>query len=253
MAVLARGQLEPDVLVHRGRPHWVPARELVFFGHGQRPYAKYVGDGNRRIHGVFTERPPDGLEEQPVLHALRGRQLLRGERETARVDQLRAASTPRSSTSSTATRRAAGARGATTSLSRPRAGRESSTRDGSRAATRSSTRTTTARGGSAAASSRPAPDGRRSPPAARHSTTRTRASSTSRARSGRGTRSRLWFTPDNGRTWTSRQLTHDPTGYSIRPVTPRGLTGADRILYVRGDERTIGFTDYRTRVHALDF
>ena len=63
----------------------------------------------------------------------------------------------------------------------------------------------------------------------------------------------LWFTPDNGRTWTSRQLTHDPTGYSIRPVTPRGLTGANRILYVRGDERTIGFTNYRTRVHALDF
>jgi len=65
--------------------------------------------------------------------------------------------------------------------------------------------------------------------------------------------SELWFTPHNGRTWTTRQLTNDPTGYSIRPVTPRGLTGANRILYVRGDERTIGFTNYRTRVHALDF
>jgi hypothetical protein len=37
-------------------------------------------------------------------------------------------------------------------------------------------------------------------------------------------------------------------------VTPRGLKqSANRILYVWGDERTIGFTDYTTRVHALDF
>ena len=47
---------------------------------------------------------------------------------------------------------------------------------------------------------------------------------------------------------------HDPNGYAIRPVTPRGLSGAPTaILYVWGDERTIGFTDYTTRVHALDF
>ena len=26
--------------------HWVPARELVYFGHAQRPYTKYVTDGN---------------------------------------------------------------------------------------------------------------------------------------------------------------------------------------------------------------
>ena len=45
-----------------------------------------------------------------------------------------------------------------------------------------------------------------------------------------------------------------PHGYAIRPVTPRGLgQAANRILYVWGDERTIGFTDYTTRVHALDF
>jgi hypothetical protein len=37
-------------------------------------------------------------------------------------------------------------------------------------------------------------------------------------------------------------------------VTPRGLgQSRNRILYVWGDERTIGFTDYTTRVHALDF
>jgi hypothetical protein len=39
----------------------------------------------------------------------------------------------------------------------------------------------------------------------------------------------------------------------MRPVTPRELRGANRILYVWGDERTTGFTDYTTRVHALDF
>ena len=29
-----------------------------------------------------------------------------------------------------------------------------------------------------------------------------------------------WFTPDTGRTWSHRQLTTDPNGYAIRPVTP---------------------------------
>ena len=33
---------------------WVPARELVYTGGGARPYAKYVGDGNRRIHAIFS-------------------------------------------------------------------------------------------------------------------------------------------------------------------------------------------------------
>ena len=71
---------------------------------------------------------------------------------------------------------------------------------------------------------------------------------------GRWNQVEQWFTPDEGRSWTHRQLTADPTGYAIRPVTPRGLgQAANRILYVWGDERTIGFTDYTTRVHALDF
>ena len=62
-----------------------------------------------------------------------------------------------------------------------------------------------------------------------------------------------WFTPDNGRTWETRRLTHDADHYSIRPVKPRGLVGDNRILFSRGDETTKGFTDYRTRIHALDF
>jgi hypothetical protein len=37
-------------------------------------------------------------------------------------------------------------------------------------------------------------------------------------------------------------------------VRPRGLTGPlQRVLFARGDETTTGFTNYRTRIHALDF
>ena len=60
-----------------------------------------------------------------------------------------------------------------------------------------------------------------------------------------------WFTPDNGRSWRSRQLTADPDHYCIRPVTPRGLSGANLFLFSRGDRSTTGFTDYRTRIHAI--
>ena len=41
---------------------------------------------------------------------------------------------------------------------------------------------------------------------------------------------------------------HHPPGHAAR-----AHAGANRILYVWGDERTIGFTNYRTRIHALDF
>ncbi len=59
-----------------------------------------------------------------------------------------------------------------------------------------------------------------------------------------------WTTEDGGRTWADRRLTADPAGYAIRPVLPRG--GAARLLYVWGDERTRGYGDFTTRIHALD-
>ena len=62
-----------------------------------------------------------------------------------------------------------------------------------------------------------------------------------------------WFTPDEGRTWTTRQLTVRPDGFCARPVTPRGLRDADRVLYWTGDKRTTGWTKFVTRIHALDF
>ena len=42
-------------------------------------------------------------------------------------------------------------------------------------------------------------------------------------------------------------------GLSARPVTPRGLRGANRVLYWAGDERTTGWTKFVTRIRALDF
>ena len=62
-----------------------------------------------------------------------------------------------------------------------------------------------------------------------------------------------WFTPDEGRTWSRRQLTANRDGFSARPVTPRGLRDANRVLYWTGDERTTGWTKFVTRIHALDF
>ena len=37
-----------------------------------------------------------------------------------------------------------------------------------------------------------------------------------------------WFTPDHGRTWSNRQLTADPNGFSMRPVTRAGCDPAIR-------------------------
>jgi hypothetical protein len=70
---------------------------------------------------------------------------------------------------------------------------------------------------------------------------------------GRWRQVEQWFTPDEGRTWTHRQLTADPSGFCVRPVTPRGLRDANRIVYVWGDERTKSWNDFTTRVRALDF
>ena len=63
--------------------HWVPARELVYFGHAQRPYTKYVTDGKRRIHGIFTDGHPENWKnslhyaryENEALYAMDGRKL----------------------------------------------------------------------------------------------------------------------------------------------------------------------------------
>lgn len=62
-----------------------------------------------------------------------------------------------------------------------------------------------------------------------------------------------WFTPDEGRSWTTRQLTDDAKHYAVRPVKPRGLEGANQVLYSRGNRRTRGYTRYRTQICVLEF
>ncbi len=58
-----------------------------------------------------------------------------------------------------------------------------------------------------------------------------------------------WFTLDRGRTWSHGGLTASPARWCIRPVIPRGL---DRVvLFVCGDERTRSYADFHTRVVSL--
>ena len=169
--------------------HWAPARELVRFGHEQRPYAKYVGDSENRIHGIFTDGHPSNWKnslhyaryEGGNLYAVGGRKLgslADVPLHTSKLDHIYHYSD--------AGGRAWGHDIALTPEGRPRV---VYTRRVSRTATPSTTPTTTARSGSAAGSSRPAPDARRFIRAARRSTTRTPATSTCHARSVTGTRS----------------------------------------------------------------
>lgn len=232
--------------------HWVPARELVFFGHGQRPYAKYVGDGDRQIHGVFTNGHPTDWKNS--LFYMRYEAGNFYEASGRRIGSI--ASVPFHTTKfdlvyrySPSGGRAWGHDIALTPEGRPRivytrriAGRDTfwyAYHNGTRWISR---RIVEAGAGRPSFTSGGASLDHEDPRIVYLSRT-----------IGPWNQVELWFTPNDGRTWTSRQLTHDPTGYSIRPVTPRGLTSANRILYVRGDERTIGFTNFRTRIHALDF
>ena len=220
------GGWNPTFSYTRNGKDWVPARELLVSHTEERPYSKYVGDGKTNIHGIFTEGHANHFHnslyylryENNDFFGLSGHKIGSLRNVPFPIGKLERIYkfTP-----------ATGSAGRTTSRSPTAAARGSSTRAASTTTTRSSTRTTTASAGSAARSSPPARASRPSPRAARRSTTRTRGSSTSRAAPALSTRSRPWFTPDDGRTWRSRQLTADPDHYCIRPVTPRGLRGAE--------------------------
>jgi hypothetical protein len=168
---------------------WVQARELVYTGHDQRPYAKYVGDGNRRIHAIFSDGHAqswkNGLHylryEAEGLYAVGGRKL-----GTLRDVPLHMSKLDHVYIYSDQGGRAWPHDIALTAEGRPRI---VYTRDSAPGRTRSTTRTTTGGSGSAARSWRPALAPTTSHRAARRSTTRTRASSTCRERSARGTRS----------------------------------------------------------------
>ncbi len=234
---------------------WVRARELVRSASGQRPYAKYVGDGDRVIHGIFSDGHPQDFRnslyyfryEATNLFALSGRRigsLASVPFELGRLDvvyryfdsggrawphdiALQADGRPRI----VYTRRLGGPHGRDAFWYAYHNGRRWVSRKIVEAGRgRDSFRS----GGASLDHDDP------------------RIVYLSRT-IGAWNQIELWFTPDNGRTWSSRQLTSDSTHYSIRPVTPRRFGGPNRVLFVRGDETTKGYRDYRTRIHALDF
>jgi BNR repeat-containing family member len=235
-----------------GARTWVRARELVYFGRGQRPYAKYVGDGSRRIHCIFTDGHPANWKnslhyvryEAENLYAMSGRRigsLADVPIHTSRLDHIY--------NYSDAGGRAWGHDIALTSQGRPRVvyTRRVNNRDTFYYAYHNGERWISRKIVAAGA-------GRPSFHSGGASLDHEDPRFVYLSRTiGRWNQVEQWFTPDDGRTWSTRLLTNDPEGYAIRPVTPRGLTGRSRILYVWGDERTIGFTKYVTRVHALDF
>jgi hypothetical protein len=234
---------------------WVPARELIRSSEGQRPYAKYVGDGSTNIHAVFSNGHPRNFEnslfyvryEGNDLFAMSGRRIASlasvpipiseldpvyrysdsGGRAWPHDIALHANGRPRI----VYTRRLGGPFGSDTFWY--------AYHNGTRWVSR---RIVEAGPGRPSFTSGGATLDHEDPRFVYLSRT-----------IGRWNQVEQWFTPDDGRTWTTRQLTADTTHYSIRPVTPRGLTDANRVLFSRGDETTIGFTNYRTRIHALDF
>lgn len=53
-AVWRGGSWYPTFSYTENGRDWVPARELVRSAQSQRPYAKYVGDGETNIHGIYA-------------------------------------------------------------------------------------------------------------------------------------------------------------------------------------------------------
>ena len=186
--------------------HWVPARELVRFGHEQRPYAKYVGDARPPDPRHLHRRPPEQLEEQPALLRYEAGDLYAvGGRRLGSLDDVPLHTSELDHIYNYSDRggRAWGHDIALTAEGRPRIvyTRRVANRDTFYYAYHNGTR------GSAARSSRPAPAARRFTRAARRSTTRTRASSTCRARSAPGTRSSSGSRPTTAAPGRTRQLT----------------------------------------------
>ena len=231
--------------------HWVPARELVHFGGGQRPYAKYVGDGRPANPRHLQQRPPEhwknGLHylryEARDLFAVGGRRLGTPRRRAAAHVQARP--------HLPLLRAGRAAPGRTTSRSPPKAGRGSSTR---------------AAGGQDtfyyALPQRRAVDqpqdrrGRRRPRALllRRRDARPRGPALRLPLTNDRPWSQVeqWFTPDEGRTWTPRQLTARPDGFCSARSRLAACATANRIVFVsRVTERTKGYRDYRSRVHVL--
>jgi hypothetical protein len=234
---------------------WVPARELVHSVPGQRPYAKYVGDGDTNIHGILTDGHPMAFENSLYYFRYEGNDIFAAS--GGRVASL--ASVPISITKldrvykySDSGGRAWGHDIALLANGRPRivytrrlggpTGNDTfwyAYHNGEQWVSR---KIVAAGAGRNSFTSGGATFDHEDPRFIYLSRT-----------IGKWNQVERWFTPDDGRTWQTRQLTEDASHYSIRPVTPRGLANANRVLFSRGDETTKGFTNYRTRICALDF
>jgi hypothetical protein len=237
-----------------GRQDWVPARELVRFGQGQRPYSKYVGDGRTRIHCVFSNGHPSSWKtslyyaryQNSALYAAGGRRLgtfASIPLHTSKLDTIHRYSDR-------------GGRAWPHDIALDREGRPYVvyTR---RLGGNSDTFYYAYFNGTRWVSRKIVEAGRKMQSFTSGGATLDhedpRVVYLSR-RVGTWHQVELWYTADRGRTWSSRRLTDAADGYSIRPVSPRGLRGArNQVLFSRGDNSTIGFRDYRTRIHAIEF
>ena len=236
------------------RDDWVPARELVHFRDEQRPYAKYCGDGRNRIHCLFSDAHPSSWKtslryaryQNSALYAASGRRLgtfASLPLHTSKLDTIYRYSDR-------------GGRAWPHDIALDREGRPhvvytrrlDRTHDTFYYAYFNGTRWVS----------------RKIVEAGRMMTSFTSGGATldhedprvvylSR-RVGTWHQVELWYTADRGRTWSTRRLTDATDGYSTRPVSPRGLRGAsNQIVFVRGDQRTVGYREYRSRIHAVEF
>jgi BNR repeat-containing family member len=244
------GDWYPTFSYTRDGRTWVPARELLRSEPGQRPYAKYVGDGRRTIHGVFTEGHPRSYRNS--LYYLRYENMGFFGAGGRRLGSLRSVPLHTSDLDRVYAYSDAGGRAwphdiALTSEGRPRIvyTRRRGERDtffyayhdGRRWVSRE---IVDAGPGFPSFTSGGASLDHGDP----------RIVYLSR-RTGAFHQVEAWVTRDEGRSWRSQRLTSDPDHYAIRPVRPRGLTGGDVLLYSRGDRSTHGYTDYLTRICAL--
>jgi hypothetical protein len=249
------GDWNPTFSYTENKIDWVPARELVRSAEGQRPYAKYVGDGTTSIHGIFSNGHVHDFTNSLFYFRYENNALFDGD--GAKIANLSSVPIRLQSLDPVYKYSSSGGRAwphdiALTSAGRPRivytrrlgGGSGDDTfwyayHNGERWISR---KIVEAGAGRQSFTSGGATLDHEDPRFVYLSRT-----------IGKWNQVEQWFTPDEGRTWETKRLTDDTDHYSIRPVTPRGLRGANRILFSRGDETTKGYTDYSTRIHALDF
>jgi BNR repeat-containing family member len=244
------GGWNPTFSYTRNGRDWVPARELLTSESAQRPYAKYVGDGNRRIHGIFTEGHANHFHNS--LYYLRYENSAFYTVDGRRFGSLR--NLPMPITRLDRIYKYTSARGsawphdiALTSEGRPRVvyTRRVGHHDAFYYAYHNGDRWVSHKIADAGPGF---PSFTSGGATLDHEDPRIVYLS---RRTGAFHQVEAWVTPDNGRSWRSRGLTADPDHYCIRPVTPRGLAGANMFLFSRGDRSTTGYTHYLTRIHAI--